>query len=1639
LSRQFTGVLNGQQPGNVDIGGWTLSDEHVFDITSNQVTLGNGVTYQLGQKSPTIFDLVGDGSMGPPGVGADPLETGIREVLDFDIRPDGALHFTYNGAFYDDYIVSLGVNASIQSGTFNGAMPDQIVTDGPGRTYYSNLPPDYDAAYPDTTGLCASIIRVEADGSETHVAGNASYHPGVSSNHYRGSPFAPCIRPIDLELGSDGTLYMALDWTTEDPNGADPQTEQVIASLAPNGVLSVLAGGGPQIPDFADSNGNPQPDKIYNGLDIKFISGMDGQSITDIALDSKGNIYLMDIHLFRLMKLRPDGMIKWIAGNGHLPIPLTYPNSLSEAPAKSSPIGFVDALAVDSRDRLYFASATNGYSSNDPDSGGFVSRAIYYVENDTIKHYAGSENEMAGAVYGVDGESLGKDILYITEMKFGPDDILYFYEKNGIFDFENAGGKIRAVGPPQIKFENQNYRVPSKDGSLVYTFNERGLHLKTEDSVTGVVLKEFVRDADGALIAIENKVTGARTTIDRTSSPGQIIIEGLPPGVQAGNGFSYILDFDAAGMLDSVTRPDGLSNSLDYDSAGLLTKMIDFGGDTHSYYYDSVGHLTLDDKPVGSLNLTDGDGTLPGDITVDITTAEGLTTHYSVDNPQSELSSRTIEYPDGSQTRIYHPTATNGLCKYTPPGSSEVEHRQCRYIEARDGMHTELHFGPDPRPDFAPTVRHVTRSIETVPKFIDPANDAKKLSRLVEVDLSTDAQMSTGEMVTWKEEITTYRDYDGDPDSADRLSVVWQRGHNANPTHATAAYSWISVSPAGRKSEAFYNSDGRLIEVDPPGPTRTVYHYDTQTKRLNSIELKNDAGQSRITNFTYDSKGRIETVMAPGMMGKRYNFPDEVGSPLEMVGLPESIEQLDATMSTVRQVNFDWDEVGNLIGIETPPDLQRHGMTFTPDGSLNTYTTPSAGGTSHTTDFDYDLDGRLKYIMRDGLETKQYWYGIDGRVNFVDELGSSIQRSYGYYLYDYDQTSQLRRMGISGYYEYDFESIIRFDWNGSLLTSIQHDYRSGWHNFDHLVTRTYHDGDLSLKSRKVDDLNGSSCPLGCAVEFDYTLDGLLDEAGPMYIVRDPITGRIKETAVRYWISGPAYNTDQTITDYGYNDFGEPKSLFYYNRKLGPIARFEINQRDDLGRILQSTETIGDDPSTTYNYQYSPEGYLEKVWINADPATDPATYSYTYDANGNRTTVVQNLTGAYNRWDATFDAQDRLLTFECRDKLWSTFGYFIFFDPCTNSGDYPIHTVTYSSYDGSAMRQGPGGHANGDDWEYSYDASNNLLRMELLNSTDNPIDYQINALDQRVAKHRQNEFYPEDGKHWLWSVDGQLLAAFNDDGDIIRRFIYATRSHVPDMMYAKVDGTWILYRFVTDWRGSVRLVVNAWTGYVAQRIDYTPFGRVLQDTKPGFQPFGFAGGLYDYETGLVRFGARDYNPLIGRWTSKDPILFGGGDTNLYRYVGNDPVNFIDPSGLQSMVVRQVPFYPVGGGGVRGLAGRVGVITAGTGYGALAIWVAEKAPDYIANPDGGVCEVPDIPNYTNPDIAPPGFDDRVNPKANYPYPFPEKGYVRPDLDHAPPIGPHWDWEDPFGGEWRIYPGGVPVPKSMFFAPIPIHPLY
>ncbi|MCC6527789.1 MAG: hypothetical protein IT373_34405 [Polyangiaceae bacterium] len=168
-----------------------------------------------------------------------------------------------------------------------------------------------------------------------------------------------------------------------------------------------------------------------------------------------------------------------------------------------------------------------------------------------------------------------------------------------------------------------------------------------------------------------------------------------------------------------------------------------------------------------------------------------------------------------------------------------------------------------------------------------------------------------------------------------------------------------------------------------------------------------------------------------------------------------------------------------------------------------------------------------------------------------------------------------------------------------------------------------------------------------------------------------------------------------------------------------------------------------------------------------------------------------------------------------------------------------------------------------------------------------IEYVIDGERHRVLKKRDGAVVGG----YLWESELRIAAELDATGAVVSRYVYGERANVPEYV-VRADGT---YRIVTDHLGSPRLVVEVATGAVLARMSYDAWGNVLPGSDVGVVPFGFAGGLYDAETGLARFGARDYDPGVGRWTGKDPIRFDGGDSNLFAYVSNNPVNGIDIDG------------------------------------------------------------------------------------------------------------------------------------------------
>jgi len=121
-------------------------------------------------------------------------------------------------------------------------------------------------------------------------------------------------------------------------------------------------------------------------------------------------------------------------------------------------------------------------------------------------------------------------------------------------------------------------------------------------------------------------------------------------------------------------------------------------------------------------------------------------------------------------------------------------------------------------------------------------------------------------------------------------------------------------------------------------------------------------------------------------------------------------------------------------------------------------------------------------------------------------------------------------------------------------------------------------------------------------------------------------------------------------------------------------------------------------------------------------------------------------------------------------------------------------------------------------------------------------------------------------------------------------------HSPSQSDPNADEhSWLL----ADHQGSVHQVVDD-SGAVEVDTRYDSYGVITSLDSPATLDtiVGYTGQVYDVESGLHYFNARYYDAPSGRFLSEDPIGFAGGDANLYRYVGNNPVNMTDPTGLKA---------------------------------------------------------------------------------------------------------------------------------------------
>jgi RHS repeat-associated protein len=644
--------------------------------------------------------------------------------------------------------------------------------------------------------------------------------------------------------------------------------------------------------------------------------------------------------------------------------------------------------------------------------------------------------------------------------------------------------------------------------------------------------------------------------------------------------------FGPTGALLSKATPAGHRQDYSYDHDGHLQRIADSAGRSLEFSYNSRGRVDT------------------------VTDHSGRVWRYGYDGAGTLIS---VTDPAGGTRRYeYQP--------YTPAGDSQTYAHLVRLVDAAGVVVTEVSYDGD-------RVASYTEGQNRYRYSYTPA------SRSVTKTDSLGAQRvytysADGPITSVRDPVggTESTDYDANGNRIryrDPLGQDWRWTYDAQ-SRTTAAldplgaqttweypgtlpYPSRIVSPAGRVTTLTYDSQARLTSLTDPTQARTALTWGsdgylrelrdalgqvtTITPNPGGLPLTITDAAGRTTTFTYDAAGRVRSVTAP-----------------------------DGQVS-----QFEYDAVGRLLTQTTPAGAQVS-YSYDAAGRLTTVTDP--GGKTYR--YDYDAYGRLaSYTLSDGRRY-QYRYRADNLLAEKVRPDGQVER------YSYDAAGRLTGVSVGS------EAITYgYDAAGHLIAAS---------NASGSVTRTY-DAAGRLTRETVQ---------GRTLTYSYNAEGerigVSGPAGSVQYTRDArgdltaVTAPEGSYALRYdalrqrtRLSYP----NGTQVDYSYDPAYQLTQLAY----SGPFSDTYQYQYDPRGQLTQASSSqvawsYGYDPDgrlvsaqgpTTFQYAYDLSGNRLEQGQHYDPAnrlTQDATYSYSYDGNGNLTQKQHRTSGARTvyRWN-----------------------------------------------------------------------------------------------------------------------------------------------------------------------------------------------------------------------------------------------------------------------------------------------------------------------------------------------------------------------------------------------------------------------
>lgn len=1177
-----------------------------------------------------------------------------------------------------------------------------------------------------------------------------------------------------------------------------------------------------------------------------------------VVIAADGTTYISDSSARRIREVSEDGTIRTIAGTGGC-------CAITEgSPATTAQIT-PEQITFDQAGRLVFVNTVVTSFGNNS--------RIFRIETDgTIKKLAG----VGTAGYSGDGGKAIDANINARDIAFAADGTMYIADFNGL-RVVSRDGTIRTIGQSGFGAEFTTDRPASAaklacktvavgpDGSI-YMAWQRTIRRLGPDGVVRVIAGAQRESSPGTCPASDEGGTADCLKLD-----------GVEDLAVAQDGTIYFSDVVrqlvrkiSTGGIVSTIAGGGFSFA---PTDGALTKSIDLSNSGIALGHDSSVYIATTFNPV----IWKARPLTPWFETTDVVriASEDGNEVYEFNAQGRHVQTRSAL--DGTALLTFAYDGRGQLASITDFDGRTTQ------IEREDGSPVAI---------VAPTGERTTLTLDTNGYLASIKNPADETRRYTYSD--------SGLLLTYTNPRGGIHEYGYD--SAGRLRTDKDAANATTQINATRSGSSVTAtvtSPMGRTRQMASNSS----------PDGSVLRTMTDPLGRQTITSASSDGTTTTTSF---SGLQINSTAAPDL---RFGMQAPVASRQVLSAGSKTITvEHERTLSLANSLDiFSLTSVSDAVTINGRTWLSsvdvaaRKTVTRSPAGRLTSLTFDGAGrpqavevpGVAPVT-FSRDGLGRVRAITHGSRQLTLDYDAQDRVKTITDSLGRSTLLTYdpaGRPLtqtlpggrtveFRYDPNGNMTSLTPSGRprHEFTFDAAdrmetykaptigeessttrYRYDAEGSLVEITPPNGRPITFEYDaarQLKTMSGPDVALHYSLNAAGNLTQIS---GADATVSYAYDGAAVTSATL---EGPVSGSVTwtydDTLRVVAENGIAYSYDDdgvlqsagalllirdaasafilqstlgNVTDaYEYNEFGE---VIAYHAFFGTTPLLSLSYtRDGVGRVM----TIG-----SQGYEYDPAGRLVRVTNGGAAAAE-----YTYDSNGNRT-EHKWLGGSES---GTYDDQDRLLEYDD-----TSYEY-------TATGDLMSMIVA------------------GAKTSYDYDALGNLRQVELPGGTT--IAYLMDGENRRVGKKVNDVLV----RGWLYADQLRIVAEVDGTNTVVSRFVYATRSNVPDYMIR----AGVTYRILSDHLGSPRIVIDVETGNIAQTLAYDEFGKVVADTNPGFQPFGFAGGLYDRDTGLVHFGARDYDPRTGRWTTKDPIGFDGGDTNLYAYTMNDPVNLIDPSGL-----------------------------------------------------------------------------------------------------------------------------------------------